>query len=164
MIKALIIVILILIILYLLKNKEHLYEPVDIEVIPTKASSKKAYIKLYDQFNKESLIFNFEPLLAAPANNYIRKIVKVNLKSIELNLPKKNDGNDDYRVIEIWSMYPGDTTASMESDFYNSYTERDNGRTGNPFKYKLLAKLKAGEKVSANIMEPVKKVFIYGRL
>jgi hypothetical protein len=61
-------------------------------------------------------------------------------------------------------MYPGDTTSSTESDFYNSYTERDNGRTGNPFKYKLLVKLKAGEKVSANIMEPVKKVFIYGRL
>ncbi len=163
MTRAIIIVLLILIILYLLPKKET-FEPVNIEIIPTKTAETKPYIKFYDTYNKKTLIYKFEPIISDRANNYLRKIFKINLKSLELNLPKREDGSDDQRTIEIWSMYPDSNTSSLQSDFYNSYTEPDYGRDANPGKYKLLVKLKAGEKVSANIMEPVKKIFVFARL
>jgi hypothetical protein len=165
MIEAVIIVLLILIIFYLLSNKkENLYEPVELALIPVRSTDPQPYIKLYDRFNKESLIYEFKPVIETPNAGYVRRVIKINLKSIELNLPKKYDGSDDYRRIEIWALYPGDNTSSIQSDFYNSYTEPDNLKTAIPGKYKLIVKLKAGEQVTANIMEPVKKIFLFGRL
>lgn len=124
----------------------------------------KPHIKLYENFNQKNMVFNFEPILEDPTALYLRKTVKINVKSIDLNLPEKRDGFDDLRTVEIWNIYDGDNTASSESDFYNSYTEPDFARRANSSKYKLLVKLKAGSRIKINIGEPVKKIFLYARL
>jgi hypothetical protein len=121
------------------------------------------YIKLYERFNQKNMIFDFEPLLSNPTYMYLKKIVKADVKSIDLNMPLKNDNLDDVRRIQIWNIYDGDNTASSESDFYNSYTESDFARKANDAKYKLLIDMKAGNRIKLNMAEPIKKLFIYAR-
>ena len=148
-----IIVLLLLLLLYLLTRNEH-YENV----------GPSPYIRLYENFNQKDLVFNFDPLLTDPTALYLKKMVKVNVKSVDLNIPLKNDELDPFRKIEIWNVYNGDNTASSESDFYDSYTEPDFARRANDAKYKLLIDMKAGSRIKLNFREPVKKIFIYARL
>jgi len=124
----------------------------------------KAYIRLYSDFNQNNLQFQFTPRDQFYRNRYIRLIVKINLKSLDINMPLLHDGLDDVRVLEIWNMYEGTNVSSLESDFYNSYTEPDYARRANPGKYKLLLRLHAGQHYKLNITEPVKKIFLYARM
>ena len=78
------------------------------------------YIKLYERFNGKNLIFDFEPLLDSPGALHLRKYVRAEIKSIDLNFPLKNDGFDDVRYIKIWNVYGNDVISSSEADFYNS--------------------------------------------
>lgn len=121
------------------------------------------YVKLYERFNQKNLIFDFQPLLSDPGALHLRKMVKVDVKSIDLNLPLKGDNLDDARTIKIWNIYNGDNTASSESDFYNCYTEPDFARKANSAKYQLLIDMKAGTRIKLNFEIPIKKVFIYAR-
>lgn len=121
------------------------------------------YVKLYESFNGKDMVFEFQPILEDPSALYFRDIVKVNVKSMDLNLPLKGDDLDDIRTIEIWSLYDGSNIASSESDFYNPFTEPDFARKANSAKYKLIVKMKAGQRIKLNVSEPIKKVFIYAR-
>lgn len=151
---AIIIILIIILILFNYYKQEH-YENPNIKPEP--------FIKLYERYNQKNLIFDFEPLLTSPDYLYLRKIVKANIKSIDLNIPLHNDGFDDTRTIEIWNIYDGNNTASSESDFYNPYTEANFARRANSAKYKLLLKMNAGNRIKLNLTEPVKRVFIYAR-
>lgn len=149
------IVILILLLIFLFSNSEKFVNPT-IQATP--------FVRLYERFNQKNLIFDLTPVLQDPTSMYFRDIVKAEIKSMDLNLPLKHDNLDDARKIEIWSVYPGDTTSSSESDFYNPFTEPDYARRANSAKYKLLVDMKAGNRIKLNLDEPVKKVFIYARL
>lgn len=121
----------------------------------------RPHIKLYEGFYQKDMMLSLEPEPGKPF--YIRKIYKINLKSVDIFIPTRNDGYDDARTVKLWSMYPDDITASSESDFYNSYTEPDFARRTNGAKYKQLLEVRAGQHVVVNITDPVKKVFIFAR-
>lgn len=146
------IIILVLLIIYINFNKKE-----NLEIKPN-----YPYIKLYENFYQNGLIFDFEPF-DDPSALYIRKIIKANIKSIDLNIIKHNDGLDDTRFIKIWNMDDGSNIASLETDFYNPYTESDFARRANP-KYELIVDIKPGERLTANFTIPIKKIFLYARL
>lgn len=123
-----------------------------------------SYVKLYQDFNQKTEIFEFKPLLNDPDARYFRGIIRGNIRSIDLNLPKKNDGLDQNRFIEIYSMYGGDNISSEVSTFYNFYTGPDWVPRVNGGIFKLLTKLKAGSRIRLNLDYPVNRVFIYCRI
>lgn len=119
----------------------------------------RPWIRLYEGFYQNKLYLNFEskqPL-------YVRKMFKINLKSVDIFIPLLGDGLDNIRSVKIWSIYPDSLVASSESDFYNPYTEPDFARRANTAKYKLILDVRAGQRVLQDITEPVKKIFIYAR-
>lgn len=150
------VVIILIILLFMLSPAQEHLTNTTIQPIP--------FVRLYERFNQKNLIFDLTPVLEDPTSMYFKDIVKAEIKSIDLNLPIKNDNLDDVRKIEIWSIYDGNNTASSESDFYNPYTEPDFARRANSAKYKLLVSMKAGNRIKLNLAEPVKRVFIYARL
>lgn len=137
-------------------NKLELFSETEVLPIP--------FIRLHESFNLKNLVFDYEPVFDDPTSMYLRTVVKANIKSIDINLPKKNDGLDSIRTVEIWNIYNGDNTASSESDFYNMFTEPDFARRANDAKYKLITKVSAGNRIVLNVDEPIKKVFVYARL
>ena len=161
---AILIVVLILLLYSNQSKAENLSDKIKTEPIKLQKTTPKPFIKLYEEFNEKGLVFDFEPILEERTSRYLRKVLKVNLKSIDINVPKQNDGADEQRHVEIWSVYAGDNTASTESDFYNSFTEPDFAKKANPAKFKLITNAKAGERLTLNIMEPVKKIYIFARL
>src|SRR5579883_1687981 len=76
----------------------------------------RPFVKLFEHFNQHGLVFEFAPILETPAAMYFRDIIKAEIKSIDLNIPLKNDDLDDIRTIKIWSMYDGNNIASSVSD------------------------------------------------
>lgn len=115
------------------------------------------YIKLYEGYNQKKLVFDYVPNFG---RSYLKDIFKINLKSIDLNIPFKNDGLDNVRMVKIWSLYNGENLASSESDFYNPYTEPDFARKANDAKYKLIIDAKSGDRIKINFTEPIKRIFI----
>lgn len=157
-----IIIVLILIFFYYVVKYDYIYKQEHLEDINTVNS--KPFIRLYEGFGYKNLVFNFEPLTQdTPAYLYLRHIYKVNLKSADINVIKRNDGLDDLRFVKIWNIYDGNNTASIESDFYNPYDESDIARRANP-KYDLIVDVKAGEHLTMEFTKPIKRIFIYARL
>ena len=150
----------VILILLLHRNSENLTDKITLEPISLQKTTPKPFIKLYEEFNENGLVFDFQPVLNARTSNFLRKILRVNLKSMDLNLPIQKDCMDDERRIEIWSVYDSSTV----SDFYNSFTEPDFAKKANPAKFKLIANVKAGERLNVNVMDPVKKIYIFARL
>jgi|GEM_PF-4681748 len=150
----LILIILLSLLFFLSPSSEHFTNP---------TIQPEPYVKLYERFNQKNLIFDFQPAVEDPGAQYFKDIIKAEIKSIDLNIPLKNDELDDIRKIELWSLYDGDNTSSSESDFYNPFTEPSFARRANSAKYKLIISMSAGNRVKLNLAEPVKKVFVIAR-
>lgn len=126
-------------------------------------ASNRPYIKLFQSFNGNNMIFEFVPVLTWPTAMYYKEQFRGVVKSVDLNLPKKHDGFDDIRVIELWSVYGGTNISSSESDFYSPYMQPHFALTANRGKYKLIVRVKAGSHIRMNLSFPVNKIMIYAR-
>jgi hypothetical protein len=116
---------------------------------------KLAYIYAPEKINYDSMDI---------ARGYLREILKINLKSFDINLPIATNNDTAYnniRRIEIWAMNQNDSSiASIESNFYNSYLEPQIEFRANPAKYKMLTQVLPGNHVQMDVLEPVKKIFV----
>jgi hypothetical protein len=125
------------------------------------------YIRLYEGFNYQNLAYSYTPgnidytTPAGAIKGYLRLIIPVNLKSVDISLPKLGTQIDQIRRVEIWGMdQHDDNIASIESSFYNSYLEPEFAMKANPARYKHLIRVLPGDRVRKEIDEPVKKIFI----
>lgn len=125
---------LIIILFFILWNYETFTEP--------------KYIKLYEGFGQQKLAFTTNC-------KKLKQVIKINLKSADIDLSQNG-----IRKVEIWSIYGGENTASLESDFYNTYLEPDYALRANPGKFKKILVVKAGEHVKVDILVPVKKILL----
>jgi len=114
------------------------------------------YIKLYEGYNFQNLAYD----LSLNTGEYMKQILRVNLKSIDIQIPKLNDKYDEIRRVEIWSVSDGDNNASLESGFYNSYLEPESELRANPAKYRQVVQVLPGQNVKIDIAIPVKKIFL----
>jgi hypothetical protein len=132
------------------------------------ALSGKSYVKLYESFGQDDLGFEFAPdidYIMKSGQGFYRGQVKMNLKSIDINLPNTGiDTYDQIRKVELWSVYPDMVTQSTQSDFYNSYLEPAYSLTGNPAHYRKICRVLPGERLKIDMVEPIKKVFVIANL
>lgn len=151
------------------------------------------FVRLFENFDKKVIPMNarfwqFPNTPLEHKNKYIKAIIPINLKAYDIKVPKFTKENrpkwmndekmnyyNDIRKVEIYSLYPGYINASSStSGPYNSIYEdphnwKDNNdyidaATANPGRYKKLISVKAGEHITGEILEPVRKVIIYGVL
>lgn len=140
---------------------EYLGNPVELS-----AADSKAYVRLYEEFDQKSPGFIFEPNIDYAnkiGDGYYRDMMRVNLKSVDINLPKLGGdyaGYDKVRRVEIWSVYGDAPSASLTADFYNSYLEPEFALRANPGKYKPILRVLPGQHVVANFSEPIKKILL----
>ncbi len=152
------------------KNQEKLSNPGNPEDLSSQkpALPGKSYIRLYEAFNQEDIGFEFAPdidYLNQTGNGFYRAVVKMNLKSIDINLPKTGIPTyDQIRKVELWSVYPGMVDQSTESDFYNSYLEPDWALRANSAKYRLICRVLPGNSLKVDMIEPCKKVWVIASL
>lgn len=124
------------------------------------------YIKLYEGYNFTNLTYNFAPkhidyTTTDIIRGYLRQILRCNLKSVDINLPRVGGEYDQIRRVEIWAMDQIDNnTASVEAGFYNSYLMPESELRANPGKFKQLIRVLPGNHVKLEITEPVKKIFV----
>lgn len=110
-------------------------------------------VLLYEDFGQKKLAYSFQ-------GSYIKEQIKINLKSVDINLEKVNETYDKVRRVEIWRI--GDSeVSSSESDFYNSYLEPEYALRANPARYTLIARVFPGQRLKADIVEPVKKIWLF---
>jgi hypothetical protein len=132
------------------------------------ATGTLSWIRLYEAPWQKDLAFEFAPEVDYAkrlGSGYIRRMMPVNLKSLDINLPRSGFGNMDVmRKIEIWGVFGNDVIASTESDFYNSYTEPDWALRANSAKYRLIGRVEPGQRLRVNPVEPVKRVMVVGVL
>jgi hypothetical protein len=117
----------------------------------------QAFARLYSSFGQKDLAFEFVPD-ADTGQGYMKKIMPIDLKSVDINLPKIEGPYNQIRKVEIWSLYGDDPNSSLESDFYNSYLEPDYAFRANPGKYKPVVQVLPGQRVVADMTEPIKKI------
>jgi hypothetical protein len=126
----------------------------------------KPYIMLYEGFNFQNLAYSYSPGQidyddTSTIRGYLRQIIKCNLKSVDINLPKIGNEYDEVRRVELWGVDERDNNiASVESDFYNSYLEPELELRSNPARYRQLIRALPGDHVRVDIADPVKKVFV----
>jgi hypothetical protein len=161
--KALSIIIICLIILFVfIKSQQENF------IMPPPTNT---YILLYEGYNQQNLAYVYTPgnidyNSSDIMRGYLREILKVNLKSFDINLPavgqaQQNDAYNRLRKIEIWAMDTTDNSvASSESGFYNSYLEPDIEHRANSAKYKMVTQVLPGQHVKMDVLAPVKKIFI----
>ena len=126
----------------------------------------KPYIMLYEGFNFQNLAYSYSPGQidyddTSTIRGYLRQIIKCNLKSVDINLPKMGNQYDEVRRVELWGVDERDNSiASVESDFYNSYLEPELELRSNPARYRQLIRALPGDHVRVDIADPIKKVFV----
>jgi hypothetical protein len=140
---VIVILIILIIIFYLAKRKEHM-------------TDIRSNIMLYEGFDQKNLAYS-ESL---KPGEYIKKMVRINLKSVDINLPKLGDKYDEIRRVEIWAMNNEDVNASLESGFYNSYLEPEIEFRANPAKYRKILRVLPGEHLVMNMTVPIKKIML----
>lgn len=134
------------------------------ELFTTKVPRHRPYIHLYENFNQNNLVFTFDPLLSDPTSLYLKYVFRGVVKSVDINVPLLDDDeNNNVREVKIWKVYDSDNLGSLEGDFYNTYTDRNVAYIANDSKYKLLYHVNAGERITLNVEEPIKKLLIYAR-
>ena len=96
------------------------------------------YVKIYRGFDHKFLIYEFNPVNTRPENNYIKQIIYDDVRSIDINMPKKKDHLDKIRKVEIY-------------DIFNDHKE-------------LLLSVNSDSRIKLNFPKPLKKILIQGRL
>jgi len=136
------------------------------QVDVNKQSDDKPYVALYEGYNHKNLAYHFAPH-SIDYNSYdinrgyIRQIIKCNLKSLDINLPRIGNAYDTIRRVDIWAVDERDnSTASSESGFYNSYLEPDLELRSNPSRYRKIIQVLPGNRVKMEITKPVKKIYL----
>jgi hypothetical protein len=125
----------------------------------------RAFIRLYEGYGARNLAFEYSPEIdyehgEGVGQGYIRRIMPINLKSVDIYLPPIGNRYDEIRRIEIWSVDRDDVTASTESGFYNSYLQPESELRANPAKFQQLVRALPGDHLRVDIVEPVKKIFL----
>lgn len=123
---------------------------------------EEAHIKLYEAPGQERLAFLFSPPAGEPG--YVREIMPMNLKSVDISLPRVGEPFDQIRRVEIWSINHGSNIASLESGFYNTYLEPDYALRANSAKFTKVLTVLPGQHMRADIALPVKKIMLYAVL
>jgi len=132
-----------------------------------KSEGDTSWVRLYGAPWQKNLAFEYAPVYGQ--FGFLRKIMPIQLKSVDINVPAiANDAGQNatmksmnpVRGVRIWSMFTNMPTASNLPGFYNSYTEPDFARRANSGKYTLVAQVGAGQRLIANVSEPVKKIFM----
>lgn len=119
------------------------------------ADPSGSFVKLYSEFGQQGHIFE----LKAPG--YMKKVLKINPKSMDLNLTKTNFPKyDEVRRIDIWEMNDIMPNASLATDFYNVYWNPEYVYRANPAQIKHIVSVRPGERVRADFPEPVKKIML----
>lgn len=164
------------------------------DIIPLKQTDDGGYVRLYEDFNKNILPMNsrywqFPDKEINYRNKYIRAIIPIKLKAYDINVPKftiyskpkwmSKQQMDEYnkmRKVEIYSMYPQYINASSSTGgvYSSTYVEpkiwKKNGGDlidafeYNTGKYKKIITVNAGEHKEGVILEPVRKIIIFGVL
>lgn len=129
--------------------------PLDVAVI---AMEDRPYLRLYEDYKKQDLAYEFNPRSGHGAH---RQFVKINLKHIEAYLPRTNSGPyAQVRSMQIYSVYGGAPNASLLSSFYNPYLEPTFEFTANTAKYRQLLDLKPGQRASIDVTDPTHQIAI----
>lgn len=178
---TIIVVLLILIILFIVTQPERFRDLVDDDVpnwhfteVKTKFEvdehkrrkinpDRFSYMKLYEGFDQKDLAFEFAPFIDYTNNvgqGFLREIIKINLKSVDINLPRLGNQYDEIRRIELWAVDDTNENASMESSFYNVYLEPEYTFRANPARYQRIIQVLPGDHAKLDIVEPVKRVFV----
>lgn len=142
---AIVILCILILVLYCTKNTEHLED------------RSSSYIRLYEGFGLKKLSYEFYP---DEGGNYIKQILKVNLKSIDINLTELGNKYDEIRRIELWSISGGGNISSSESGFYDSYLEPESALRANSAKYQKIIRILPGNHVKLDLTFPIKKILI----
>jgi hypothetical protein len=158
----------VLILIFLFFSSKGYFEKFSTEG-PEDIPDSKSYIFLYEGFNQNNLAFKFVPEVnydlgstskRGLENGYIKQIIKINLKSIDINLPKLNNKYDEIRHVEIWAIDDESNISSVESDFYNSYLEPEYAMRANPGRYREVLRILPGTHAKLDIAQPAKKIFL----
>lgn len=129
--------------------------PIDVGVI---AMEDRPYMRLYEDYKKQNLAYEFLPRSGHGAH---RQFMKINLKHIDAYLPRTNSGPyANIRGMQIYSVYGGAPNASMLSSFYNPYLEPTFEFTANTAKYRQLLDLKPGQRASIDVTDPTHQIAI----
>jgi len=127
-----------------------------VDITPTLNS----YIKLYEKFNFHDMVWEANPRDRTNYNGYVKQMVKINLKSFDINLQAYNNEYDSIRKVELWNVYDGENTASLESDFYSSYLDPEYALRANQAKYDLITRVLPGQHVKINVDKVIKKIIV----
>lgn len=152
------------------------------------------HVRLYEDFDMKvrpmnARFWQFPDSPVSYKNKYIKAIIPIKLKSYDIKVPKFTKNNrpawmsdtqmnkyNDLRKVEIFSIYPqyinaSSSTSSVYSSIYNDpyVWGKDKGDLMNAFeantgRYKKIISVKAGEHKKGIILEPVRKVIIFGAL
>jgi hypothetical protein len=145
-----VVVLLLIIILYHGSNAEHLA-----------STPNESFVRLYQAFNYKELVF--DKSVGTTENLYYRILMPINLKSIDINVTASSAANTlKPRGVSIWSVYPGDATASTEATgiYMDAYTDPAFAFRANSPKYQHVVTVNPGEHVKMELEVPVKRIFM----
>lgn len=165
------IVVLLLFLIYLASDnkKESL-------ISPKNPDSSASWIRLYENFKFAGPGLSEEEAGAVAIETrssfYVKRDLKINLKSYDINVPKGN--------VQIWAIYPDEQVASSSatgvSGYGDAYTDTLpwNGSGPAPVgqssttnalaantKYRKVVEVKSGEHVTGMLDFPVKRILLY---
>lgn len=131
-------------------DTEHLVLP------PTHGAN---YLRLYEDFSKNSILFEFTNLKpdSSEGLKYMRHVLRGDVKAIDVNLIS----TAHLGRVRIWNIRNGRNNASSVSDFYeNTVYTTPEGRMQAAENLDLLVDVSAGERRQLDMTGPVKKVLI----
>lgn len=164
---AIIIILVILVILVVCVSPIRLRASEHMDAVRSNATPdpRSSYVRLFEGFNFTNEVFQKSTTPQA-GNLYYRILMPINLKSLDINVTEQAPfvGSTVYpRGVSIWSVYPGDATASTEATgiYMDTYTDPAFAfRANSPYKYEHVATVKPGEHVQMELGEPVKRIFM----
>lgn len=126
------------------------------------AQEGNSYVNLYEGFNFTQQVFGKN--VSKSKNLYERILMPINLKSIDISVSATGSTVRDNapRGVSIWSVYPGDPTASTEATGVttNAYADAAYAFRANSPKYQHILTVNPGERVTMELDEPVKRIFL----
>lgn len=174
-------------------NSGDTIEPIN-DIIQLNKTNDGGYVRLYEDFDKKIIpmdarFWQFPNSQLSYKNKYIKAVIPIKLKSYDIKVPKftlinkpiwmtpnQMDEYNEMRKVEIYSIYPQYINASSSTSGVYSSTYSDpriwkknggdlmdafNANTG---KYKKILTVNAGEHKEGVILEPVRKIIIFGVL
>lgn len=129
------------------------------------ADPRSSYVRLYEGFDFTNEVFT-KTTTPQAGNLYYRILMPINLKSLDINVTKEPPfvgSTAAPRGVSIWSVYPGDATASTVATgiYMDAYTDPAFAfRANSPYKYEHVVTVGPGEHVQMELEEPVKRIFM----